>query len=85
MMKKENDQYTEESFVTETGVHVTIRRPILTPEERKRREDRIRKALCKFYEECRKHGIPWKGDPGYEEYVADYNRRYPGNKLYNPQ
>ena len=75
MAKKDTDQYTVETFVHPSGVQVTVRHPILTPEERKRREDRAKKALCHFYEEVRRLGLPWPGDPGYEEYMAEQQRR----------
>ena len=73
--KQDTDQYTEESFISPTGVHITVRRPILTPEERKRREDRVKQAMCTLYEECCKQGIPWPGDPGYDEYKAELDRK----------
>ena len=75
-MKKQTEQYPEtvQTFVTDKGVKITVRRPILPPEERERRENRIKQAMCKLYENCRKAGIPWPGDPGYEEYEAEQKR-----------
>jgi len=36
------------------GYVVRIHRPVLTDEERKKREEEIRKALVEFYKECNK-------------------------------
>ncbi len=56
---KNNDLYTSKTYTSSTGVIVTIRHPILTPEERERRETRIKKAMCQLYEECVKQGVEW--------------------------
>lgn len=73
MKHEEEYPYTEETIMTEHA-RITICRPILPPEERERRQNRIRQAMLRLYEHCLENGIPWPGDPGYDEYVAEQNR-----------
>lgn len=58
-----NDQYTSKTYTSSSGVIVTVRHPILTPEERERRENRIKAAMCRLYEECVKQGVEWPTTP----------------------
>lgn len=58
-MKKDEFPYTETSYFTEQGVQITVRRPILPPEEHERRLAAIRQAMEQLYEACIREGIPW--------------------------
>ncbi|MDE5563720.1 MAG: hypothetical protein K2I93_01075 [Oscillospiraceae bacterium] len=64
---KNNDQYTSKTYTSSTGVIVTIRRPILTPEERERRENLAKAAMCRLYEECVKQGVEWPTAPCHKD------------------
>lgn len=47
-----------EVYRTERAI-VTLHFPVLTPEERKKREKALEKALSDFYHGCVDHGIDW--------------------------
>lgn len=81
MSKMDNYEYTSTTQVYD-GITVITRHPILTQAESERRIRQIKDALCRFYESCQEQGVPFPGDPGYEDYVEDYNRRHPESTLY---
>jgi hypothetical protein len=66
MSAENKDVYTVGSYVTDTGVHITVRHPILTQDEYERRLNHARGALLHLYEVCMKLGIPWQDDEGDE-------------------
>lgn len=74
MRKEDNYPYTETTVICDNGAKVIVRRPILPPDERERRENRIRQAVIRLYDHCRENHIPWPSDPEYDAYVAEQER-----------
>lgn len=44
----QDTEYTVTEYISEAGNHITIRRPVLSPEEYARRHKRLEDALCDY-------------------------------------